>query len=164
MRYKLAVYLLLLVTAIFANAQTKPAATLVITNAAVYTVDKQHPKAEAVAMIGDRIVAVGSNAEIDLWRGPQTKVINAGGRLLLPSLFLHSRLHIAIPILVLESFLLSAQSPRFTNDCEAFANANTIPLGLSQNRKTEHHILPHEFTGKHLVLQFNYLYNLAYEY
>ena len=35
-------------------------------------------------MIGDRIVAVGSRAEIDLWRGPQTKVIDAGGKLLLP--------------------------------------------------------------------------------
>ena len=67
-----------------ANAQSKPSATLIVTNAAVYTVDKQHPKAEAVAVIGDRIVAVGSRADIDLWRGPQTKVIDAGGKLLLP--------------------------------------------------------------------------------
>ena len=41
------------------NAQPKPSATLIVTNAAVYTVDKQHPKAEGVAVIGDRIVAVG---------------------------------------------------------------------------------------------------------
>ena len=70
--------------ALDANAQPQPSATLVVTNAAVYTVDKQHPKAEAVAVIGDRIVAVGSRADIDLWRGPQTKVIDAGGKLLLP--------------------------------------------------------------------------------
>ena len=70
--------------ALDANAQPKPSATLIVTNAAVYTVDKQHPKAEAVAVIGDRIVAVGSRADIDLWRGPQTKVIDAGGKLLLP--------------------------------------------------------------------------------
>jgi hypothetical protein len=68
----------------YANAQPKPSATLIITNAAVYTVDKQHPKAEAVAVIGDRIVALGSRADIDLWRGPKTKVIDAGGKLLLP--------------------------------------------------------------------------------
>ena len=37
-----------------------------------------------MAAIGDRIVAVGSSAEIDLWRGPDTKVIDAGGKLLLP--------------------------------------------------------------------------------
>ena len=71
-------------TALGANAESKPSATLIVTNAAVYTVDKQQPKAEAVAVIGDRIVAVGSRADIDLWRGPQTKVIDAGGKLLLP--------------------------------------------------------------------------------
>jgi predicted amidohydrolase YtcJ len=70
--------------AVDANAQPKPSATLIVTNAAVYTVDKQCPKAEAVAVIKDRIVAVGSRADIHLWRGPQTKVIDAGGKLLLP--------------------------------------------------------------------------------
>src|SRR6266566_9617302 len=84
MRRKLAVYSLVFMSGVCANAQPKPTATLIITNAAVYTVDKQHPRAEAVAVIGDRIVAVGSRAEIDLWRGPQTKVIDAGGKLLLP--------------------------------------------------------------------------------
>ena len=70
--------------ALDANAQPKPSATLIVTKAAVYTVDKQQPNAEAVAVIGDRIVAVGSRADIDLWRGPKTKVIDAGGKLLLP--------------------------------------------------------------------------------
>jgi predicted amidohydrolase YtcJ len=84
MKCKLAVYCLILMTAIHANGESKPSATLIITNAAVYTVDRQHPNAEAVAVIGDRIVAVGSRAEIDLWRGPQTKAIDAGGKLLLP--------------------------------------------------------------------------------
>lgn len=71
-------------SAVYANAQPKPSATFIITNAAVYTVDKQHPTAEAVAVIGDRIVAVGARAEIDLWRGPETKVIDAGHKLVLP--------------------------------------------------------------------------------
>jgi predicted amidohydrolase YtcJ len=65
-------------------AQSKPAADLVITHARVWTVDKSHPSAEAVAVLGDRIVAVGSNADIAAWRGPGTKVIDAGGKLLLP--------------------------------------------------------------------------------
>src|SRR6201987_3581539 len=84
MKCKHTIYFLVLVTAMYANAQPKPSATLIVTNAAVYTVDKQHPKAEAVAVIGDRIVAGGSRADIDLWRGPQTKVIDAHGKLLLP--------------------------------------------------------------------------------
>jgi predicted amidohydrolase YtcJ len=84
MKCKFALSVLMIMATLSANAESKPSATLVVTNAAVYTVDKQHPKAEAVAVIGDRIVAVGSRAEIDLWRGPQTKVIDAGGKLLLP--------------------------------------------------------------------------------
>ena len=84
MKHKVTIYFLALVTGMYASAYSKPAATLVITNAAIYTVDKQHSKAEAVAVIGDRIVAVGSSAEIDLWRGSETKVIDARGKLLLP--------------------------------------------------------------------------------
>ena len=84
MKHELAVYPLILVTGVFASAEPRPAATLIVTNATIYTVDKQHPKADAVAVIGDRIVAVGSSAEIDLWRGPQTSVIDAGGKLVLP--------------------------------------------------------------------------------
>ena len=83
MKHQLIIYLLLFV-AVYARAESKPAATLIITNAAVYTVDKQHPTAEAVAVIGDRIVAVGSSADIDLWHGPETKAIDAGGKLVLP--------------------------------------------------------------------------------
>jgi len=84
MKCKFALCVLVIMAALDANAESKPSATLILTNAAVYTVDKQQPKAEAVAVIGDRIVAVGSRADIDLWRGPQTKVIDAGGNLLLP--------------------------------------------------------------------------------
>ena len=84
MKCKFALWFLIIMAALDANAQSKPSATLIVTNAAVYTVDKQRPKAEAVAVIGDRIVAVGSRAEIELWRGLQTKVIDAAGKLLLP--------------------------------------------------------------------------------
>src|SRR5215471_12108317 len=84
MKCKFALCVLVIMAALGANAQSKPSATLVITNAVVYTVDKQRPKAEAVAVIGDRIVAVGSRAEIDTWRGAQTKVIDTGGKLVLP--------------------------------------------------------------------------------
>jgi predicted amidohydrolase YtcJ len=65
-------------------AQAKPAADLIITNGKIWTVDKSLPTAQAVAVVGDRIVAVGSAAEIEVWRGPGTKVIDAGGKLVLP--------------------------------------------------------------------------------
>jgi predicted amidohydrolase YtcJ len=84
MKSKFTVCIFAIMAALTVEAQTKPSASLIVTNAAVYTVDKNHPKAEAVAVIGDRIVAVGSRGDIDLWRGPQTTVIDAGGKLLLP--------------------------------------------------------------------------------
>jgi predicted amidohydrolase YtcJ len=65
-------------------AQNRPAGDLIITNAKVWTGDQARISAQAVAVLGDRIVAVGSIAETDSWRGPQTKIIDAGGMLVLP--------------------------------------------------------------------------------
>ena len=66
------------------QAQSRPTADLIITNAEIWTVDKSLPMAQAVAILGDRIVAVGSSADVDAWRGPNTHVVDAGGKLLLP--------------------------------------------------------------------------------
>ncbi len=63
---------------------SKPAAGLIITNAKVWTGDSTQPTAEAVAVIGDRVVAVGSARDIDSWRGPETRTIDARGKLLIP--------------------------------------------------------------------------------
>ena len=87
---KLLTYLLLF--GVWAAAQARPAADLIVTHASVYTVDRRHPRAEAVAVIGERIVAVGSKAEIDSWRGAATRVIDAHGKLLLPG-FNDSHVH-----------------------------------------------------------------------
>ncbi len=67
-----------------ARKNSKPVADLIVRNAKVWTVDPQTPTAQAVAAFGDRIVAVGSNEEVDLWRGSDTQVIDGNGRLLLP--------------------------------------------------------------------------------
>ena len=64
--------------------ESKPAADLIIRDAKVWTVDPKMPTAQAVAVLGDRIVAVGSDAVIDAWRGPKTHVIDAHGKLVLP--------------------------------------------------------------------------------
>src|SRR5215467_5044544 len=75
-----------------AQAQAKPSADLIITNAKIWTVDKTRANAEALAVLGERIVAVGSAAEVDAWHGPQTKVLDAQGKLLLPG-FNDSHVH-----------------------------------------------------------------------
>ena len=76
--------LVLHISSFASDFNSKPAADLIITNAKVWTADKSLPTARAVAVLGDRIVAVGSTADIDAWRGSQTKVIDAQGKLLLP--------------------------------------------------------------------------------
>jgi len=75
---------ILLTCAVCTFAQTKPSADLIIRNARVWTVDRDHPEAEAVAILGDRIVAVGANQDVDAWRGTNTKTIDAAGNRLLP--------------------------------------------------------------------------------
>jgi predicted amidohydrolase YtcJ len=89
-----------------ALAQSKPAADLIITNAKVWTVDKARPSAQAVAVLGDRIVAVGSAAAVDAWHGPHTQVLNAGGKLLLPG-FNDAHVHFVIGGMQLESVQLN---------------------------------------------------------
>lgn len=66
-----------------AAPQVEPA-DLVLTNGKVVTVDAVRPEAEAVAIIGDRIVAVGSAREIRAYVGGNTEVIDLGGRLAIP--------------------------------------------------------------------------------
>ena len=58
--------------------------TLILHNAKIYTVDPACPWAEAVACTGGVITAVGTAAEILPLAGPETNVIDAGGRLVLP--------------------------------------------------------------------------------
>ena len=70
--------------ALCATAQTNPAADLIIQNARVWTVDRSQPEAQAVAILGDRIVAVGSSQQVGRWRGPDTRLVDAGGRRLMP--------------------------------------------------------------------------------
>jgi predicted amidohydrolase YtcJ len=75
---------MLLACAVCVFAQSKPAADLIIRNARVWTVDHARPEAEAVAVLGDRIVAVGSDQDVDVWRGPHTRVEDAAGKRLVP--------------------------------------------------------------------------------
>ena len=55
-----------------------------IVNARVHTVDAKLPEAEAVAVCGERIAHVGSTADVRTMAGPSTRVVDAGGRLVVP--------------------------------------------------------------------------------
>ena len=61
-----------------------PPADLVIKNARILTIDKEMPHAEAVAILGEKILMVANNKKIDQYIGENTRVIDAGGRLVIP--------------------------------------------------------------------------------
>src|SRR5262250_1207919 len=62
----------------------RPAADLIVTHARIFTGEPTRPDAQAVAIIGERIVAVGSDADVAAWRGPATRFIDAAGRRVVP--------------------------------------------------------------------------------
>ena len=77
----------LLFTMLTTVAQAKEpslAPDLIIVNAAIHTMDQARPTAGAVAVLGNRIVAVGSTADLRPLAGSGTRVIDAGGKLVLP--------------------------------------------------------------------------------
>ncbi len=61
-----------------------PPADLVIHHAAIWTVDAAHPRAQALAVQGSTIVAIGKNDDIMGRVGPKTRIIDAHGRAVLP--------------------------------------------------------------------------------
>ena len=72
------------------SAQT---ADLLLLNGRIYTLDPDRPWAEALAIDGDRIAAVGTTAEMNARRGPATRVIDLQGRFALPG-FNDAHVHI----------------------------------------------------------------------
>src|SRR5688572_10296534 len=66
------------------HAQDK--AQLAVINGKVITVDSNHRIAQAVAIRDGKIVAVGTNSEIQRWTGPQSQIIDAQGKTVIPGL------------------------------------------------------------------------------
>jgi predicted amidohydrolase YtcJ len=75
------------------SAQENPdAVEIILTNARIYTVNAKQPWAEALAIRGGKIIAVGSSKEMAFYRGPFTKTIDAQQHLVLPG-FVDCHIH-----------------------------------------------------------------------
>jgi len=68
-------------------------ADLIIRNAKVATVDRARPKAQAFAVAGNRFIAVGDEPEVMSHLGRATRVVDAGGRRVIPGL-IDSHIHV----------------------------------------------------------------------
>ena len=104
------------------------AADLVLVNGRVYTLDEQQPWAEAVAIQGERIIAVGSNGEIRHMAGSNTRKIELDGAFVLPG-FNDAHVHIdATGALLTGANLLDVhEADKFTE--RIAAAASRIPEG-----------------------------------
>jgi len=73
-------------------AAKKEMADIVFLNGVVWTVNPEQPRAEAVAIKGEKIIAVGSSPDLQKLIGEETEVIDLKGRFLLPG-FIDSHTH-----------------------------------------------------------------------
>ncbi len=78
----------------FASAAAAQTADIVLLNGNIVTVDERNPRAQALAVQGDRILAVGSNEEIERLRDGGTRVIDLQGKTVVPGL-IDGHLHFA---------------------------------------------------------------------
>ena len=86
MRHCLPVILLLAMGCTEQVQDTDDLADLVLMNGDVVTVDEAQPRAQAIAIRGDRILAVGNNADISDLIGAQTEVVDLDGQTAIPGL------------------------------------------------------------------------------
>jgi predicted amidohydrolase YtcJ len=73
-----------LFVALFAATAFAQPADLVLRNGKIVTVNTATPVAQAIAVRGDRISALGTDADARQWIGPQTRVIDLHGMLAIP--------------------------------------------------------------------------------
>ena len=95
-----AIFLIAIFLGVFSACQTgqsppRELAGLLIWNARVYTVDAQRPWVQALAVKGDQILWIGDDKDAGAHIGPATKVMDAGGRMVLPG-FIDSHFHVLL--------------------------------------------------------------------
>jgi predicted amidohydrolase YtcJ len=105
-------------------------ANLILKNAEVITCDPKNPLAEAVAVKGDRIVAVGRTAELEALACKETRVIDCQGRTVVPG-FIDAHCHVGSLVNRLLSLDLGPSNVRSMQELKEFVRtrAKNTPLG-----------------------------------
>ena len=122
----LALGVLVIMSGHFADAESIPA-DLVLRGGTIF-VGKGMPRAAAIAVAGDRVLAVGSETAIAVMQGPKTRVVDLRGRLVVPG-FNDAHVH-----LLSGGFGLLSVDLRHARDEADFArrigeHARTLPKG-----------------------------------
>lgn len=77
---------------VYAQAQKSSTADLILRNGHIYTSNPKQPWAEALAIRGNRIVAVGSQSDIMRLQSSRSQVVDLGGRMAMPGI-IDSHIH-----------------------------------------------------------------------
>jgi predicted amidohydrolase YtcJ len=83
-----------------------PSADLIITNARVLTMNKAHLRGQAIALKGNRILAVGSNADITGLKDRHTRTIDAQMNTVMPGI-VESHIHLFGGAVELDSLMIN---------------------------------------------------------
>jgi len=75
--------------------KSKIPADLVVRHANIHTMDEKNPRATALAVKGDKILWIGDDKDAEQYVADKTRVVDAGGRLLLPG-FIDSHFHVSL--------------------------------------------------------------------
>jgi predicted amidohydrolase YtcJ len=125
-------------------------ADLIVTNARIYTVDDSHPVAEAFAVRGGRVAFVGDARGALTLRGPQTRVLDLGGRTVIPGMT-DAHGHVAELGQTLAIVDLTGASSYDEIVARVTAKAKTVAPGVwieghgwDQNRWADTHFPSHE--------------------
>jgi predicted amidohydrolase YtcJ len=84
-RMRWLITLLFLANSAVVDGHSDPADTIFI-NGNIYTVGERQPRAEAIAVKGDRIVFVGANADVQKFRDDRTRLVDLAGKTVVPGL------------------------------------------------------------------------------
>jgi predicted amidohydrolase YtcJ len=107
---------------------TAAAISLVFVNGRVWTGDRARPEAEAVAIAGDRIAAVGSTAEVKATTHPSAEVIDLAGAFVMPG-FIDAHVHFLDGGFRLSSVQLRDAKTRQEFTARIKAYAESVPAG-----------------------------------
>lgn len=109
-------------------AQVFAAPDLILHNADVFTADARHPHAEAFAVENGRYIAVGTNAAIRALAVPSTRLIDAGGRRVIPGI-IDAHIHVDSPLPGRSIDLAGSPFPGPTPDETLTAVAGAVKAG-----------------------------------
>jgi len=79
-------FLFLLAVLLILSCTKQQTADLILINGKILTLDEKNPQVSAIATQGDKILALGTEAEINQYKGPETKLIDLEGQLAIPGL------------------------------------------------------------------------------